>query len=169
MTRTMVEPQRMCFPLAAVSMKKHATGGVICVSVVSAENMYFVGSGRTQSDRKLNISSTGSSHGRINTNGSGHGGSKAYTNGSGSPETGSVTRQLNTYVDVNLEGLTRSTQAMKHSGSPKWNETFHMVLHENVGTIRFNIYQQLSSNVKYDYFGTCEVKVSQYLIDSLCS
>jgi hypothetical protein len=159
----MVEPERICFPLAAVSMKKRATGGVICVSVILAENV------RPQYERRSYTSSSGSSHGKLRMNGSGLGSAKQSANGSGSPEEGSFTRQMNTYVEVNLEGLTRSTQTVKHSGSPKWGETFHMVLHDNVGTIHFNIYEHYSSIIKDDHYGTCGVKVSHLLLASSCA
>eukprot|EP00250_Pteridium_aquilinum_P010520 c19447_g1_i1 orf=1765-3852(+) len=133
--RTMVEPQRRCFPLPAVSAKKHATGGVICVTVSSAQDMTFTGNFKGQSDRRL------------------------YTNGSGITLGGSSSRRMANFVEVTLEGLTRSTQVSEHSGSPRWNESFNMILHESMGSVHFNVYEQGSSTVKYDFRGSCEVKV----------
>lgn len=133
--RTMVEPQRRCFPLPAVSIKKHATGGVICVTVLSAQSLTFVGNIKGQSERRL------------------------YTVGSGSTVGGSSSRRMATFVEVTLEGLARRTHVSEHSGCPTWNDSFNMILHESAGTVHFNVYEQGSSNVKYDFRGSCEVKV----------
>lgn len=135
MVRTMVEPQRRCFPLPAVSMKKRATGGVISVTVISAENLAFVASSRVQFDRR------------------------SCTNGSRTTHGGSSSRLMTTFVEVTLEGLTRSTQVSQHCGAPRWNDSFQMILHESAGTIHFNVYEHGSSNIKYDFRGSCEVKV----------
>lgn len=138
--RTMVEPQRRVFPLPATTIKKRATGGVISVTVLSAQSLTFMGNFKGQSERRLSGVGSGNLAGGVST------------------------RQMATFVEVTLEGLTRSTRVLEHSGCPTWNESFSMILHESAGTVRFNVYERGSSNVKYDFLGSCEVKV-KYVVD----
>lgn len=133
--RTMVEPQRRCFPLSAVSLKKRARGGVICITVISAKNFSLKGTFK------------------------GHSSGNLSSNGPDSSIEDFSSRPMATFVEVTLEGLTRSTHASEHSGCPRWNDTFTMILHESAATVHFNVYEQGSSNVKYDFCGSCDVKV----------
>ena len=65
---------------------------------------------------------------------------------------------LQTFVEVELDELSRRT-AVRLGSNPVWNSTFNMILHEDTGTLRFNLYESNPSNVKYDYLASCEVKV----------
>ncbi|KAI5061768.1 hypothetical protein GOP47_0024273 [Adiantum capillus-veneris] len=136
--RTMVEPQRRCFPLSAVSLRKRASGGVICITVISAKNLNHSGSFEGQQSIER-TSSSGSV--------------------SGFGLEGCSYSPLASFVEVTVEGLTRSTHVSQHGGCPRWNDTFNMILHEGAGTVHFNVYEQGSSNVKCDFYGSCEVKV----------
>eukprot|EP01018_Ginkgo_biloba_P027009 Gb_21359 [translate_table: standard] len=141
LTRTMVEPRRKCFSLPAVDLKKHAVGGIVSVRVVSGNNLVRPNAKVSISDRRL------SSHGSSHVNGSSSG------------------RVLNTFVEVELGDLTRRTAACQGS-CPRWDNAFNMVLHENIGTIRLHLYDQGSSNVKYDYLASCEIKMKYVDDDS---
>lgn len=132
----MVEPRRRCFSLPAVDLQKKAVGGIVYVTVVSAS--------------KLSRSSLRGSPSREQENSSDK-----------SSEELSVDRDLQTFVEVELGELMRRTNA--RSGScPRWDSTFNMVLHEEIGIIRFHLYECTPNNVKYDYLASCEIKVFDY-------
>jgi hypothetical protein len=68
-------------------------------------------------------------------------------------------KSLGNFVEIACEDLMRKTQIQGGGSSPVWDETIDMVLHDNTGTVHFNIYEQAPDNVKYDFIGNCEVKV----------
>lgn len=129
----MVEPRRRCFSLPAVDLQKRAVGGIIYVTVISASKLF-----------KSNLRGSPS---RRNENPSDR-----------SSEEHLVDHDLQTFVEVELEELTRTTN-VRTGSSPKWDSTFNMVLHDETGILRFNLYESTPSNVKYDYLASCEIKV----------
>ncbi|KAH7404885.1 hypothetical protein KP509_15G048600 [Ceratopteris richardii] len=135
LVRTMVEPQRRCFPLPAVSLKKHVSGAVFCITVISARNL------KQQRHFATVLSGTSS------------------RSESGIVSEDSLPRTITSFVEITLGGLTRRTGLSEHYGSPKWNDTFNMILHGSEGTICFNIYEQTSSHVKGDFCGSCKIQV----------
>ncbi|KAG2664549.1 hypothetical protein I3760_16G086900 [Carya illinoinensis] len=141
LVKTMVEPRRRCYSLPAVDLRKKAVGGVIHVTVLSAN--------------KLSRSSLKGNSSRRQQNGSVNGNSEEQI----------VVKDLQTFVEVELEELTRRTDVRSGSG-PTWNSTFNMVLHEQTGTIRFHLYECTPSNVKYDYLASCEIKMKYVADDS---
>ncbi|XP_042964292.1 synaptotagmin-5-like isoform X2 [Carya illinoinensis] len=141
LVKTMVEPRRRCYSLPAVDLRKKAVGGVIHVTVLSAN--------------KLSRSSLKGNSSRRQQNGSVNGNSEEQI----------VVKDLQTFVEVELEELTRRTDVRSGSG-PTWNSTFNMVLHEQTGTIRFHLYECTPSNVKYDYLASCEIKIKYVADDS---
>ncbi|KAL5544784.1 hypothetical protein UlMin_008568 [Ulmus minor] len=142
LTKTMVEPRRRCFSLPAVDLQKKAVGGIIYVTVVSA-NKLFRSTLRGSPSRKGENSFSDRS-------------SEEYL----------ANEDLQTFVEVELEELTRRTSVKSGSG-PKWDSTFNMVLHEEVGSLRFHLYESTPSNVKYDYLASCEIKVKYVKDDSI--
>ncbi|XP_058088703.1 uncharacterized protein LOC131235526 isoform X2 [Magnolia sinica] len=139
LVKTMVEPRRRCYPLPPVDLRKKAVGGVLSVTVVSASKVVRNSKG-SSSERRQN--STGSS-----------------------PEGSSGGRVLQTLVEVELGELTRRTD-VRQGSSPRWDATFNMVLHENMGTLKFYLYEWAASNVKYDLLTSCEVKMTYVADDS---
>lgn len=134
--RTMVEPRRRCFSLPAVDLKKHAVGGVVNVMVVSAKNLCKA------PVQAVSRSSSGEKRSPNNNSGSQGG------------------RVLSTFVEMTLEDLTRKTSLCSTGGSaPTWTDNFDMVLHEDTGTIHLNVYEQGTNNMKFDFLGSCEIKV----------
>lgn len=136
LVKTMVEPRRRCYPLPHVDLRKKVVGGVLSVTVVSASNL--VGSSGinmkdSMSDRRQNSSGN-------------------------SPPGSSGSRTLQTFIEVELGELTRRTDVCQGS-SPRWDATFNMILHENVGILRFHLYNRGPSSVKYDFLTGCEIKV----------
>ncbi len=63
-------------------------------------------------------------------------------------------------MEIACEDLTRKTHLQDGGTSPVWNETIDMVLHDNTGTVHLNVYEQGHNNVKYDFLGSCEIKVT---------
>ncbi|KAM5571170.1 synaptotagmin-5 [Rosa sericea] len=137
LVKTMVEPRRRCYSMPAVSLRKKAVGGIIYVTVVSASKLSR--SGLRLSPSRRQFDSTSEEH--------------------------FVDKDLQTFVEVELEQLTRRTD-MKFGSNPRWNSKFNMVLHEETGTLRFNLYECTPNNVKYDYLASCEVKVKYVEDDS---
>lgn len=134
LVKTMVEPRRRCLSLPAVDLRKKAVGGIIYVTVVSARKLSRNSLKGISSRRQLN----------------------SFTNGNLEDEL--VDKALQTFVEVELEQLTRRT-GVSSGSSPTWNSTFNMVLHEETGTIKLHLYESTPSNVKYDYLAQCEIKV----------
>ncbi|KAF6174506.1 hypothetical protein GIB67_004700 [Kingdonia uniflora] len=62
------------------------------------------------------------------------------------------------FVEVELGELTRRTN-VSVGLDPRWDTTFNMVLHENTGVVKFNLYEWVSNNVKHDYITSCDIKV----------
>lgn len=67
-------------------------------------------------------------------------------------------KDLQTFVEVEIEELTRRTD-VRLGSTPRWDAPFNMVLHDNTGTLRFNLYESRPNSVKCDYLASCEVKV----------
>lgn len=134
LVKTMVEPRRRCYSLPAVNLRKKAVGGVVHVTIISANKL-------SRSSLKGNSSR-----------------SQQNFSVNGTLEEQLLVKDLQTFVEVELEELTRRTDVRSGSG-PTWNSTFNMVLHEETGTIRFHLYECTPSNVKYDYLASCEIKV----------
>lgn len=134
LVKTMVEPRRRCFTLPAVDLRKKAVGGIVYIRVISASKLsrscFKVASRRPQ-------------------NGS--------TNGSSS-EDNFDDKDLHTYVEVEVEELTRRTD-VRLGSTPRWDAPFNMVLHDNTGNLRFNLFEYRPDNVKCDYLASCEIKV----------
>ncbi|KAG7944615.1 hypothetical protein I3843_15G110900 [Carya illinoinensis] len=141
LVKTMVEPRRRCLSLPAVDLRKKAVGGIIYVTVVSARKLSRNSLKGISSRRQLN----------------------SFTNGNLEDEL--VDKALQTFVEVELEQLTRRT-GVSSGSSPTWNSTFNMVLHEETGTIKFHLYESTPSNVKYDYLAQCEIKMKYVADDS---
>ncbi|XXG83764.1 hypothetical protein AAC387_Pa10g1447 [Persea americana] len=136
LVKTMVEPRRRCYPLSPVDLRKNSVGGVLSVTVVSASNL---------------VGSSG-----INIKGSL---SERRQNSTGNCSLGSSgSRTLQTFIEVEIGELTRRTDVCQGT-SPWWDATFNMVFHDNAGILRFHLYNQGASSVKYDYLTGCEVKV----------
>ncbi|EXB56910.1 RasGAP-activating-like protein 1 [Morus notabilis] len=140
LVKTMVEPRRRCFSLPAVDLQKRAVGGIIYVTVISASKLF-----------KSNLRGSPS---RRNENPSDR-----------SSEEHLVDHDLQTFVEVELAELTRTTN-VRTGSSPKWDSTFNMVLHDETGILRFNLYESTPSNVKYDYLASCEIKLKYVKDDS---
>lgn len=131
----MVEPRRNCFSLPAVNLFKTAVAGVLSVTVMSASKLSRSNL-RTSPSRKQHSSST-----------------------DGYVENSNDYKDLRTFVEVELEELTRRTEVQPGS-CPRWDSKFNMTLHEDAGTIKFNLFECTPGGVKYDYLTSCEVKVS---------
>lgn len=139
LVKTMVEPRRRCFTLPAVDLRKKAVGGIIYVRVISANKL----SGSSfKASRRQQSGST-----------------------NGSPEDVSDDKDLHTFVEVEIEELTRRTD-VRLGSTPRWDAPFNMVLHDNTGTLRFNLYECIPNNVKCDYLGSCEIKLRHVEDDS---
>lgn len=130
LVKTMVEPRRRCFSLPAVDLRKYAVGGMIYVSVISANKL-------SRSNFK-GKQQNGTSNGCLENNLS--------------------DKDLQTFVEVEAEELTRRT-GVSLGSTPRWDATFNMVLHDNTGIVRFNLYECPPDSVKYDYLACCEIKV----------
>ncbi|XP_022994080.1 synaptotagmin-5-like isoform X2 [Cucurbita maxima] len=141
LVRTMVEPRRRCFSLPSVDLRKKAVGGIIYATVVSARKLYRSSLKGSPTRRQQSYSANGSFV-------------EQFTD-----------KDMQTFVEVELEKLSRKTEA--RSGSdPQWNTTFNMILHEDTGTLRFHLYEYRPSHVKHDYLASCEVKMKYAADDS---
>lgn len=126
----MVEPRRRCFSLPAVDLRKYAVGGTIYVSVISANKL----AGNCFKGRQQNGTSDGCLEDNLSD------------------------KDLQTFIELEAEELTRRT-GVRLGSTPRWDTTFNMVLHDNTGIVRFNLYQCPPDSVKYDYLASCEIKV----------
>ncbi|KAI3920777.1 hypothetical protein MKW98_005603 [Papaver atlanticum] len=141
LVKTMVEPRRRCYSLPPVVLNKKAVGGIFSVTVVSAT---------TQLPDKLKGCNSGGLESSVR-----NGTSEGYSgNGVGQ-----------TFVEVELEELMRRTNASS-GPDPKWDSTFNMVLHDDAGIIKFNLYEWSPNNLKHNYITCCEVKVRYVADDS---
>ncbi|KAL3570839.1 hypothetical protein D5086_028088 [Populus alba] len=141
LVKTMVEPQRRCYCLPAVDLRKKAVGGIVFVSVISA--------------RKLSRSNLRGSPPRREQSHSLNGSLVEHFDD----------KDLRTFVEVELGQLTRRTEVIPGS-SPSWDSTFNMVLHGDTGTLRLHLYNYPPNSVKYDYLASCEIKMKYAADDS---
>jgi len=132
LNKKMVEPRRGCFSLPATDLHKTAIGGIIYVTVVSGNNL----------NRRILRGSP----------------SKSSEIGEGSSGNSS-SKPVQTFVEVELEQLSRRTE-MKSGPNPAYQSTFNMILHDNTGTLKFNLYENNPGSVRYDSLASCEVKVN---------
>lgn len=133
LNKKMVEPRRGCFSLPATDLHKTAVGGIIYVTVVSGSNLHrsvLRGSLSTRSPDIVESSNGGSSS----------------------------NKPVQTFVEVELEQLSRRTE-MRSGPNPAYQSTFNMILHDNTGTLKFNLYENNPASVRYDSLASCEVKV----------
>ncbi|XP_048444016.1 extended synaptotagmin-1 isoform X2 [Pyrus x bretschneideri] len=137
LVKTMVEPRRRCYTMPAVNLRKKAVGGIIYVTVISASKVSRNGLKGSPSRKQFDRSS----------------------------DEQFVDKDLQTFVEVELEELTRKT-GVKLGSNPSWNSKFNMVLHDETGNLRFNLYECTPNNVKYDYLASCEIKVKYVEDDS---
>lgn len=140
LSKRMVEPRRNCFSLPAVNLFKRAVAGVLSVTVMSAS--------------KLSRSNLRSSPSR-----------KQSSSTDGYVENLHDYKDLRTFVEVELEELTRKTD-VRPGSCPRWDSKFNMTLHEDAGTIRFNLFECTPGSVKYDYLTSCEIKMRYVADDS---
>lgn len=141
LVRTMVEPRRRCYSLPAVDLRKKAVGGVIYVTVISASKLSRSGLKGSPLRRQQSCSIDGISEEHLDD------------------------KYLQTFVEVELGELTRRTD-VRVGSSPRWDSLFNMILHEDTGTLRFQLYESTPSNVKYDYLASCEIKMKYVADDS---
>lgn len=139
LVKTLVEPRRRCYSLPAVDLRKKAVGGIVYVRVISASKLSRSSLRGSPSRRQQNYSADSSLE-------------EHYED-----------KDLTTFVEIELEELTRRTAARPGS-DPRWDSMFNMVLHEETGTVRFNLYECIPGHVKYDYLTSCEVKVWYYVL-----
>lgn len=129
LVKRMVEPRRNCLSLPAVNLEKKAVGGVLSVTVISASQI-----------------------------------SRSISRKQQSPVADDCTddlldyKDLRTFVEVELEELSRKTD-VKPGSCPRWDSKFNMTLHDDTGTLRFNLYECTPGSVKCDYLTSCEIKV----------
>ncbi|KZV45331.1 extended synaptotagmin-3-like [Dorcoceras hygrometricum] len=140
LNKRMVEPRRQCLALPAVDLHKKAVGGVLYVTVVSASKLSR-NNWRSSSSTKQ-ISSSVGTHVEDRSN-----------------------KELRTFIEIELEELTRKTDT-RQGPNPMWGSTFNLILHDNAGVIKFNLYECTPGSVKYDYLTSCEVKMRYVPDDS---
>ncbi|KAH1234179.1 hypothetical protein AAZX31_09G166500 [Glycine max] len=139
LAKTMVEPRRRCFTLPAVDLRKKAVGGIIYIRVISANKLSR--SCFKTCRRQPNGTSNGCSEDNFDD------------------------KDLQTFVEVEIEELTRRTD-VRLGSTPRWDAPFNMVLHDNAGTLRFNLYESCPNNVRCDYLASCEIKLRHVEDDS---
>lgn len=130
----MVEPRRRCLHLPAEDLRKKAVGGVLHVTVVTAGKLSrnsFKGRSRTSDDGSVVVVNN---HNDV------------------------MGKDFHTFVEVELEDLTRRTLEVA-GPNPTWDSTFNMLLHDDSGIVKFNLYECCSDSLNYDYLATCEIKV----------
>ncbi|KAL3529277.1 hypothetical protein ACH5RR_008599 [Cinchona calisaya] len=140
-TKRMVEPRRNCLALPAVNLYKKAVGGVLYVTVISASKLSRSNLRRSPLKRQQSSVMNGFKEDHLDN------------------------KDLQTFVEVEVEELTRKTDKRQGS-SPRWDSTFNMVLHDNSGIVRFNLYECTPGSVKYDSLTSCEVKIRYVADDS---
>ncbi|XP_052179915.1 synaptotagmin-5 [Diospyros lotus] len=141
LVKTMVEPRRMCYYLPSVDLRKKAVGGIIYVTVVSASKLARNKLKGSPSRRPQNLLIDG----RL--------------------EEPHDSKDLHTFVEVELEELTRRTK-IRPGSNPKWDSTFNMVIHGDSGICRFHLYEGTQGCVNYDYITSCEIKMRYAADDS---
>ncbi|KAL8552654.1 hypothetical protein ACS0TY_001369 [Phlomoides rotata] len=138
MNKRMVEPRRQCLALPPEDLHKKAVGGILYVTVLSATKL-----------------SGHSFKGSVSTK---------QTNSSVQEEPVEG-KELQTFVEIELEELTRRTD-VRNGSSPNWDSTFNLILHENTGILRLHLYQRTPGSIKYDYLSSCEIKIRYVSDDS---
>ncbi|ESQ48067.1 hypothetical protein EUTSA_v10020065mg [Eutrema salsugineum] len=146
LNKKMVEPRRGCFSLPATDLHKTAVGGIIYVTVVSGSN--------------LHRSVLRGSPSRSSDIGDGSNGNSSNSGGSSSKD-----KPVQTFVEVELEQLSRRTE-MRSGSNPAYQSTFNMILHDNTGTLKFNLYENNPGTVRNDSLASCEVKMKYVNDDS---
>ncbi|KAL8188597.1 hypothetical protein R6Q57_029885 [Mikania cordata] len=131
LNKTMVEPRRRCLYLPAVDLRKKAVGGVLHVTVVTAGQL-----------------SRNSFKGR----------SRTSDENSVDNHNDTMGKDFHTFVEVELEDLTRRTLEVA-GPNPTWDSTFNMVLHDDAGILKFNLYECFSNSLSYYYLASCEIKL----------
>jgi ABC-type Zn2+ transport system substrate-binding protein/surface adhesin len=156
----MVEPRRRCFSLPAVDLKKKAVGGIFSVTIVSARDLAKLDH---RESRHNTANGDGSGHGHSNgSSHSSHGSNHSSSQGTHHGSSGSANRKPERFVEIQCEDLTRKTGMQSGNNPHVWNETYDMVLHDNVGSVHINVYEkQRHNSVKYDFLGSCEIKVDK--------
>ncbi|KAI3735659.1 hypothetical protein L6452_15167 [Arctium lappa] len=142
LNKTMVEPRRRCLSLPPVDLRKKAVGGVLHVTVVSAGKLSrnsFKGSSTNRQQSSTIDASVLENH--------------------------EVGKDFHTFVEVELEDLTRKTLEVA-GPNPTWDSTFNMILHDDAGILKFNLYECCPDSVNYDYLASCEVKLRYCTDDS---
>lgn len=139
LNKTMVEPRRRCLSLPPVDLRKKAVGGVLHVTVVTAGKL------------------SRNSFKRRSTSDDGHGGVVENNDIMG--------KDFHTFVEVELEDLTRRTLEVA-GPNPAWDSTFNMLLHDDAGILKFNLYECCPDSVNYDFLATCEIKLRYCADDS---
>ncbi|KAF6135524.1 hypothetical protein GIB67_015377 [Kingdonia uniflora] len=122
-------------------LKKDAVGSIFSVTVSSASGLIKGGM-------------RGSYSGRQNS---------SMRNANLEGDVGDRVAQM--FVEVELGELTRRTSVSAGS-VPRRDITFNMVLHENIGVVRFNLYEWVSKNVMHYYITRCEIKLKYVTDDS---
>ncbi|XP_075508656.1 uncharacterized protein LOC142545378 isoform X1 [Primulina tabacum] len=140
LNKRMVEPRRQCLALAAVDLHKKAVGGVLYVTVVSAAKLSRSNWRSNPSTKQISSSIDTYVEDRSN-------------------------KELQTFIEIELDELTRKTDTRAGS-NPMWGSTFNLILHDNAGVIKFNLYECTPGSVKYDYLTSCEVKMRYVPDDS---
>ncbi|KFK39172.1 hypothetical protein AALP_AA3G209700 [Arabis alpina] len=141
LNKKMVEPRRGCFSLPATDLHKTAVGGIIYVTVVSGSNLHrSILRGSPSKSTDIGDSSNGSS-------------------------TSSRDKPVQTFVEVELEQLSRRTE-MRSGSDPAYQSTFNMILHDNTGTLKFNLFENNPGSVRFDILASCEVKMKYVGDDS---
>lgn len=140
-SKRMVAPRRNCLALPAVDLYKKAVGGVLYVTVISASKLSRNNLKGSPPKRQQSSATNGYKEDHLDD------------------------KDLRTFVEVELEELTRKTNERRGS-SPRWDSTFNMVLHDNSGIVRFNLYECTPGSVKYDFLASSEVKIRYVADDS---
>ncbi|KAG5014737.1 hypothetical protein JHK85_020873 [Glycine max] len=135
LAKTMVEPRRRCFSLPVVDLRKTAVGGIIYVSVISANKLSRSCFKSSPSLRQQNSTINGYSENNLDDN------------------------DLQTFVEVEVEELTRRT-GLSHGSNPMWDTTFNMMRHvEDDSTIMWAIGPDSSAIAKHAKFCGDEVEM----------
>ncbi|XP_010662071.1 uncharacterized protein LOC104881974 isoform X1 [Vitis vinifera] len=137
----MVEPRHQCYSLPSINLRKKAVGGILFVTIISASiltrnNMKGSPSGRQESSLM-----------------------------DATLEENNENKVLQRFIEVELGELTRRTYASPGS-SPRWDTTFNMVLHGDIGSLKFNLYKSSPICVKYDFLTSSKIKLKYVDDDS---
>ncbi|CAA7397692.1 unnamed protein product [Spirodela intermedia] len=140
LAKKMVEPRRGCFTLPPVNLRKKAVEGVLHVTVMSAEHL------------QGSIVRTNSAEDKQNQV-------------RGGPPGESPGKTLQTFVEVESGEVSRRTK-VRQGSSPRWEDSFNMVLRRKSQALKFHLYQWRENSVKFDYLASCEIKIRYVEDDS---